>query len=243
MPEGDARLGVDSGPGGDGHAHDQPPVTGARSDAAPAMARGREAVVRRAQRLNVVTIGWNVVEGFVAVIAGLVAGSVSLVGFGLDSGIEVSAAFILAWRLSRERQGGCMQDDDRRATRAIAASFAALAVYVAAGSLLDLVTGARPQASPVGVVLAAMSVTVMPVLARAKRRLAPALGSRAVEADAAQTDLCALLSVVLLAGLGANAGFGWWWADPAAGLAIAALAANEAVRTWRAESLQDTCCP
>lgn len=94
----------------------------------------------------------------------------------------------------------------------------------------------------VGVALAALSVSVMPVLARAKRRWAPVLGSCAVEAGAAQTNLCALLSVVLLVGLGANAAFSWWWADPAAGLAIAALAANEAVRTWRAESLQDTCC-
>lgn len=203
---------------------------------------GRDAVVRKAQRLNVITIAWNVVEGVVAVVAGLVAGSISLVGFGLDSGIEVSAAVILAWRLSRERGGGCMQEDDRVATRAIAVSFAALALYVAVGSVLDLVTGARPEASIPGLVLAGLSVSVMPVLARAKRRLAPALGSRAVVADAAQTSLCAMLSVVLLVGLGANAAFGWRWADPVAGLAIAALAATEAVRTWRAESLADTCC-
>jgi len=203
---------------------------------------GRDAVVRKAQRLNILTIGWNLVEGVVAIVAGLVAGSVSLVGFGLDSGIEVSAALILAWRLRRERRGGCMQEDDRAAARAIAVSFAALAVYVAVGSAIDLATGARPEASIPGVVLALLSVSVMPVLARAKRRLAPALGSRAVEADAAQTTLCALLSVVLLIGLGANAVFGWRWADPVAGLAIAALAAGEAVRTWRAESLADTCC-
>lgn len=242
LPEGDADLGGHDGHG-HGHAHDPAPVAVARPDGAgPGVAGAREAVVRRAQRLNIVTIGWNVVEGIVAVAAGLAAGSVSLVGFGLDSGIEVSAAVILAWRLNRERRGGCMQENDRMATRAIAASFAALAVYVAIGASLDLVTGTRPEASVVGVVLAALSVSAMPVLARAKRRLAPALGSRAVEADAAQTNLCALLSVVLLVGLGANAAFGWWWADPAAGLVIAALAAVEAVRTWRAESLQDTCC-
>ncbi len=196
----------------------------------------------RARRLNVVTLAWNGVEGVVAVLAGVAAGSVSLVGFGLDSGIEVSAALVLAWRLRQEHRGGCMQDSDRQATRAIALSFLALAVYVAVESSRDLLAGSRPEVSVPGLVLATLSLLVMPVLARAKRRLAPALGSRAVEADAAQTNLCALLSGVLVVGLGANAAFGWWWADPLAGLGIAALAGAEAVRTWRAESLADTCC-
>ena len=231
---------VASGDGGDGHGHDH--AAGVLVPAAGLSSRSRHALVRRAQRLNVVTIAWNFVEGVVALGAGLMAGSISLVAFGLDSAIEMSAALILAWRLGRERRGGCMQQDDRMATRAIAVSFAALALYVAVGSTLDLVTAARPDASIPGVVLAALSVSVMPVLARAKRRLAPALGSRAVEADAAQTNLCALLSVVLLLGLTANAGLGWRWADPAAGLVIAALAANEGIRTWRVESLADTCC-
>lgn len=230
------------GPGEDEHGHRHAHAASAPVLVTAGVVPGRDAVVRKAQRLNILTIGWNLVEGVVAIVAGLVAGSVSLVGFGLDSGIEVSAALILAWRLRRERRGGCMQEDDRAAARAIAVSFAALAVYVAVGSAIDLATGARPEASIPGVVLALLSVSVMPVLARAKRRLAPALGSRAVEADAAQTTLCALLSVVLLIGLGANAVFGWRWADPVAGLAIAALAAGEAVRTWRAESLADTCC-
>ena len=106
----------------------------------------------------------------------------------------------------------------------------------------DLTGGARPDESLVGIVLAGLSLLLMPVLARAKRRLAPALGSTAVVADANQTSLCALLSGVLLVGLGANALFGWWWADPLAGLGIAVIAAVEAVRTWRAESLEDTCC-
>jgi divalent metal cation (Fe/Co/Zn/Cd) transporter len=198
--------------------------------------------VGRARLLNKLTIGWNAVEGVVAVVAGVVAGSVSLVGFGLDSGIEVSAAMILAWRLRQERGGGCMQDDDRRATRAIAVSFGLLAAYVLAESLRELLTGAEPEASVPGMVVAALSLTVMPILARAKRGLAPALGSRAVVADAAQTRLCAVLSGVLLVGLGANAVLGWRWADPTAGLAIAGLAGVEAVRTWRADSLEDTCC-
>jgi len=229
---------VDRDPGhdhaGDGHdhaAHGPVPVADGRAD-----------VVRRARRLNIATIGWNGIEGIVAVAAGVAAGSVSLVGFGFDSAIEVSAAVILAWRLHRERRGGCMQADDHRATRAIAVSFAVLAVYVGVESVQALVTGAEPEASVVGIVMASLSLVLMPFLARAKLALAPALGSAAAVADAKQTNLCALLSAVLLVGLSANAFLGWWWADPLAGLAIAGIALAEARRTWRSESLADTCC-
>ena len=166
----------------------------------------------------------------------------SLIGFGFDSGIEVSAALVLAWRLHQERRGGCMQESDGRATRAIAVSFLLLAVYVGVESARDLVGGVRPEVSVVGIVLACVSLVSMPLLARAKRSLAPVLGSAAAVADAKQTNLCALLSGVLLVGLSANAVFGWWWADPLAGLGIAALALIEARRTWRAEALEDTCC-
>jgi divalent metal cation (Fe/Co/Zn/Cd) transporter len=204
--------------------------------------RERRAAVRRARVLNVATIGWNTVEGVVAIVAGVAAGSVSLVGFGIDSAIEVSAAVILAWRLHQERNGGCMQAADARATKAIAASFAALAIYVAYESLADLIGGTKPEASTVGVVLAAVSLALMPALARAKSRLAPVLGSVAAKADAAQTNLCALLSAVVLVGVGANWAAGWWWADPIAGIGIAVIAGAEAVRTWRADSLDDTCC-
>lgn len=202
----------------------------------------RAAALARVVRLNQLTIGWNVVEGVVAVTAGLAAGSVSLVGFGIDSGIEVSAGVILAWRLHQERRGGCMQADDRRATRAIAISLWALAAYVGIDAARSLADGARSDPSYVGIVIAVLSLIVMPLLASAKRRLAPALGSRAVEADAAQTNICALLSGVLLLGLGANAVLGWWWADPVSAFGIAALAAWEGIRTWRADSLDDTCC-
>ena len=222
------------------HAHAHPGAAPAAPASTPASAR--EVAVRRARWLNKLTIGWNAVEGVVALAAGVVAGSVSLVGFGLDSVIEVSAAGILAWRLHQERAGGCMQESDERATRAIAISFWVLAGYVAVESVRDLVAGSRPEASVPGLVVALASLLVMPVLARAKRRLAPALGSRAVEADAAQTSLCALLSGVLLVGLAANVVLGWAWADPLAGLGIAALAAAEGVTAWRAESLEDTCC-
>lgn len=203
---------------------------------------GRDDAVRRARWLNAATIGWNAVEGVVAVAAGVAADSVSLVGFGFDSGIEVSAALVLTWRLRQERRPGCTQQSDARATRAIAISFAVLGVYVGVEAVRDLATGSRPDESVVGVAIAALSLLVMPWLARAKRALAPALGSAAAVADAKQTNLCALLSGVLLVGLGANAAMGWWWADPVAGLGIATLALAEARRTWHAESLEDTCC-
>jgi predicted Co/Zn/Cd cation transporter (cation efflux family) len=227
---------------------DQLPTVSQTADEAGMLPRqiagrpGRPAALRRARLLNRFTIGWNALEGVVAVSAGVIAGSVSLVGFGIDSGIEVSAAAILAWRLHRDTGEACMQGTDRRATRAIALSLGALAVYVAVTAVSDLLAGARPDVSVAGMVIAALSLVVMPVVAKAKRRLAPVLGSRAVEADAAQTNICAWLSGVLLVGLAANALLGWWWADPVAGLGIAGLAAVEGRRTWMAEALEDTCC-
>ena len=202
----------------------------------------REQAVTRQKWLTAATIGWNGAEGVIAIAAGLAAGSVSLIGFGLDSGIEVSAALILAWRLAQERRTGCKQEADRLAQRLIAVSFAALALYVGVESVRDLVLADRPEGSLVGIVIAALSLATMPLLARAKRRLAPLMGSRAVEAEANQTLLCALMSGALLVGLSANAALGWWWADPLAGLFIAGAAAYETVHTWRAESLEDTCC-
>lgn len=220
---------------GDDHGHDHGTAVAVRAE-------GRAAALARARLLNRLTISWNVVEGMVAITAGVVAGSVSLIGFGIDSGIEVSASIVLFWRLHQERRGGCMAEYDRRAVRLIAVAFAALALYVWVQGVADLATGSRPEASIPGVVMAALSVAVMPFLARAKRALAPALGSQAVNADADQTNLCALLSGVVLAGVGLNALLGWWWADPLAALAIGGLAAGAARRAWAAESLADTCC-
>lgn len=176
--------------------------------AAPAPDPDRAAAVRRVRRLNDLTIGWNVVEGVVAVGAGILAGSVSLLAFGLDSGVEVSTSLVLAWRLAQERRGGCTQDADRRATRLIAVCFAALALYVGFEASSQLLTGRAPDVSLVGIVLAAASVVVMPVLARAKKRLGPVLGSQAVVSESRQTELCAWLSGVVLVGLGCNALFG-----------------------------------
>jgi divalent metal cation (Fe/Co/Zn/Cd) transporter len=205
-----------------------------------AVARAR--ALRQARRLNVLTIGWNVVEAVVALTAGVAAGSLSLVAFGLDSCVEVSAAMVLAWRLARERRAGCTLPDDRRATRLLALCFFALAGWVSAKAVLDLAGGDAPEVSEVGIAVTTLSLAVMPVLARAKRRLAPVLGSRAQEREASQTQLCAVLSGVVLGGLVLNAALGWWWADPLAALAVAGLAAVEGVRSWRAESLADTCC-
>lgn len=202
----------------------------------------RPDAVLRAVFLNRVTLGYNAVEALIALTAGVAAGSISLVGFGLDSVVEVSASLVLMWRLAAERRGGCTQETDARATKAIALSFAALAGYVGVEALRQLLSGDAPDTSLVGIALTAISLVVMPFVARAKRRVAPALGSRAQVAEANQTALCALMSGVVLLGLAANAALGWWWADPMAGLGIAALAATEAVRTWRADSLEDTCC-
>ena len=202
----------------------------------------RDRALRTARRLNVATLGWNVVEAVVAVSAALAAGSLSLLAFGLDSCIEVSGALVLTWRLARERRDGCRQPDDRRATRVLAVSFFALAGYVGVESVLSLVQREEPSVSAAGIVLTSLSLLVMPLLARAKRRLAPVLGSRAQEREAQQTQLCAVLSAVVLVGLGLNAAVGWWWADPAAALVVAGLAAVEGVRSWRATSLEDTCC-
>ncbi len=202
----------------------------------------RPAAVRRVGVYNNLTIGWNVVEGVVAISAGIIAGSISLIAFGLDSGVEVSTSIVLAWRLAQERRGGCMAGYDRRATRWIAGCFAVLAIYVSYEAIAQLIEQRTPDVSIPGIVIAAASVVVMPVLARAKKRLGPVLGSQAVVSESRQTELCAWLSAVVLVGLGLNATLGWWWADPAAALLLAGFAGYEAVRTWRADSLADTCC-
>lgn len=206
----------------------------------PPVDRGE--LVHRATLLNRLTIGWNAVEGVVAIAAGLAASSIGLVAFGLDSGIEVSAAAILAWRLHQERHDGCKVSADGRARTLVAWSFVALAAYVAFSAVIDLSGGHEPDASVLGIVIAALSLVVMPVLAAAKRRVAHQLGSQAAVAEAAQTNVCTLLSAALLVGLWANAALGWWWADPLTGLTIAAAAAWMAQRTFTAKSLEHTCC-
>ncbi len=188
---------------------------------------------QRAVRLELLTVGSNAVEGAVAVAAGIGASSIALIGFGLDSFVEVSAALVVLWQFF-----GIPQDREQRALRLIGASFFLLAAYVTATSVRDLVTQAEPHPTTVGIVLTAVSLVVMPLLARAKRRTGREIGSRTMVADSQQTRLCAYLSATTLAGLTANATLGWWWADPLAALAIAALAATEGRETWAG----NTCC-
>ena len=202
----------------------------------------RADLVRRATLLNRLTIGWNAIEGVVAIAAGVAASSVGLVAFGLDSGIEVSAALVLAWRLHQESKDDCQLQADDRARYLIAWSFAALAAYVSISATIDLVGGHEPEASTFGIAIAALSLAVMPILARAKRNIALELGSQAAVAEASQTNVCTMLSAALLIGLSANAALGWWWADPIAGFVIAGVSAWMAVRTVRADSLEHSCC-
>lgn len=185
------------------------------------------ALLRRGELLARLTIAWNVVEALVAVGAGIVAGSIALVGFGLDSLIEVFAASVVLWEL-RGRDG----EREARALRLIGGSFFALALYVTVESVWDLAGGREAETSMVGIVLAAVSLAVMPALAFAKRRVGEAAGSRVLVADSKETLLCAWLSLILLVGLGLNASVGWWWSDPVAALGIAALAVREGREAW-----------
>ena len=196
---------------------------------------GRARLLRRALRLEQLTVGWNAVEGIIAVAAAMAAASVALLGFGIDSFVETVSGVVILWRISAERRSKDAERVDRMegiARRGVALSLWLLALYVAADATVALVSGERPSASAVGVALLALSIAVMKWLANTKRTVALALHSHAMEADAAQTDFCWKLSVVALIGLVANAILGWWWADPLAALGLAALIAIEARRTW-----------
>jgi divalent metal cation (Fe/Co/Zn/Cd) transporter len=191
---------------------------------------------RRAVRLAWVTIAWNVVEAIVAIVAGMAASSIALVGFGLDSTVEVMSAIVIVWQFR-----GLSENRERLALKLIAVSFFALGAYVAVQAIIDLVGASEASGSAVGIGLAVASLVVMPVLARAKRHNGMSMGSATVLADSNQTKLCAYLSAILLGGLILNATVGWWWADPIAALAIAALAVNEGRQAWSGKTC-DECC-
>ena len=193
----------------------------------------RSVLERRARQLAWLTIVWNVVEACVAIGSGLVAGSLALVGFGIDSTIEVFAAVVVLWRLR-----GVDEEREQHALKLIAVSFFVLAAYVAVEAIRDLISDSDARTSPVGIGLAIASLIVMPVLAVAKSRTGKALGNRTVIADAAETKLCTYLSVILLAGLLLDASLNWWWADPVAALGIAVLALREGREAWAG----DDCC-
>ncbi len=197
--------------------------------------------VRRGRRLEYLTIGWNSLEAAIAIGAGLVAGSIALVGFGLDSIVEVSSGTALLWRLH-------MDAPDRReraeqiTLKLVGASFLLLAAYVAFDAVKSLIIREPPEASYIGVGLAALSLVVMPLLARAKRKVAASINSRALQADSRQTDICAYLSAILLGGLLLNALFGWWWADPVAALVMTPIIFKEGIEALRGETCCDGAC-
>lgn len=198
----------------------------------------RAETAKLGERLQYATIAWNSAECIVALAAGLVAGSIALVGFGFDSAIEVTSSVAALWRLRSDRDEAAREAAERRTLRVIGFCFLALAGYVAYGAARDLLTRQPPDHSVPGIVIAALSLIVMPLLVRAKRRVAARLASGALEAEARQTRLCAYLSGILLLGLGANAGLGWWWADPVAALVMVPFIAWEG---WQAITGK-TCC-
>ena len=208
------------------------------------VAQTNTATLRRwAWWLTALTIGWNSLEAVIAIVGGLLAGSIALVGFGLDSIVEVCSALVIVWRLSRQGADQAANERaERRAVRLIALSFFAIGVYVTVDAMLKLLgIDEHPEHSAVGLAIAALSLVVMPALAWAKRRVAAGLNSVALKADAAETQLCTYLSAVVLIGLGANAIAGWWWMDPVAGLVVAALAIREGRAAWLSGELCECC--
>ena len=202
----------------------------------------RASLVRRGRNLEYFTIGYNSLEGLIAVGAGLVAGSIALVGFGFDSLIEVTSGVALLWRLHLD------VDEERRerveaiTLRIVGVSFMLLAVYVSYDSVKSLIGHEAPKESIAGIVLAAVSLIVMPLLVRAKRRVARGINSGALMADSKQTELCAYLSAILLGGLLLNALLGWWWADPVAALIMVPIIVKEAIEALRGETCGDDAC-
>jgi divalent metal cation (Fe/Co/Zn/Cd) transporter len=210
----------------------------------------REALVRRARLLAWAGLAWHALEAAIALFAGVAAGSIALVGFGADSLIEATAGVVVVWRFAGARASS--ERAERQAQRLIAASFVALAAYVGVVSILALARGDHPGVSWPGIGLAAVTVVLMPGLALAKARVGEELGSSATKSEGRQNLVCAYLSVALLVGLGANALWGVWWADPVAALVVAAVALREARASWRGDACcaspleaacQDECCP
>ncbi len=199
----------------------------------------RTAVVRHGRRLEYFTIARNALEGLVAVVAGAIAGSISLVGFGIDSFIEVTSGSVLLWRMSVDADVERREKNEKRALQVVGICFLFLATYIAYESAMDLWSRRAPEHSIPGIVLACVSLVVMPLLSRAKRKVGRALGSAAMHADAKQTEFCTYLSAILLAGLLLNALFGLWWADPAAALIMVPIIAKEGIEGLQGKACKD----
>lgn len=187
----------------------------------------REAAVRRGKLLSRLTLAYNTAEGIAALVAGLLAGSIALVGFGIDSVIEVISSITSLWRLHSEKDSAHLARSERIALRIIGSCFLALGAYIAIDAIHALLAHSAPDRSISGLVITTLSAAVMPMLAREKRKVAVALGSRALEADATQTSLCAYLSMIVLVGLLLHVVLGWWWADPVAALTMVPIIARE----------------
>lgn len=202
----------------------------------------RQALLRRALWLAIFTVVWNLAEGVVAITAAALAGSRALIGFGVDSFVESISAGVLIWRLRVEHRAPHRAEQvEQRALRLIGIAFLVLAAVVGVESVRSLVAGDQPDTSIVGIALTGVSLIVMPLLARAKRRVGVELGERSVTADSAQTRACAYLSAVVLAGLAVNATLGWWWADPIAALGVVAFLVHEGREALEAEHVDDCC--
>ncbi|MGC2107894.1 MAG: cation transporter [Candidatus Korobacteraceae bacterium] len=204
--------------------------------------RDRAALVTHGRRLEYLTIAWNSFEAAVALVSGLMAGSIALIGFGLDSVIETMSAAILLWRFRADDDVNRREHAERTAHRLVGICFLLLAAYVTIESIHALWTRAQPERSIPGILIAVAAVIVMPLLGRAKRRIAAQLGSRALRADSRQADFCAWLSAILLLGLLLHALLGWWWADPAAALIMVPIIAREGLQGLRGEACDDCGC-
>jgi divalent metal cation (Fe/Co/Zn/Cd) transporter len=215
---------------------DTPGITHGSGQTISSPDRDRDRLVRRAKTLSWLSLAWMTVEGAVAITAALVAGSVALLGFGLDSVIEALASVIVIWRFTGDRR--LSDRAEARAQRLVAISFFLLAPYVAQDALRALIADNHPSTSWVGIGLSISSLTLMPVLGRAKRRIGSLLGSASTAGEGSQNLLCAYLAAGVLGGLLLNAAFRLWWADPVIGIAIAGLAIREGRETWRGEG----CC-
>lgn len=199
----------------------------------------RGVLVRRGLRLEYFTVAWNVVEGLIAIAAGSFAGSILLVGFGLDSFIEVTSGSVLLWRISVDADEEARERNETYALRVVGICFLALAAYIAYESAADLWRKRAPEHSAPGILLACVSLVVMPLLSWAKRNVGHAIGSAAMRADAKQTEFCAYLSAILLIGLLSNALFGAWWADPVAALVMVPIIAREGIQSLRRRPCKD----
>ena len=205
------------------------------------VARTAGGSISLARGLLWLTLGWNIIEGVIAVSSGVVAGSVALVGFGLDSFIEVTAAGVLLWRLGVMEHDEAAQRREATAHRVVGVTFIVLAIYIVAQVAYTLALGGQPEESQVGLALAIVSLMAMPVIGLLKRWNAQRIGSRALVAESSETLICSYLSLVLFIGLGANAAFGWWWADVAAALAMVPWIVREGLEGIRGESCADDC--